>query len=384
MLESELARHWMSYKEFKDNLIKQKQTMDKKIEPYFLPMSDIMKIRTNQKYSPLTPNHDYAMANPMTLYLRSKNKSSEKTPTNLEYYDIIPNILNGRRSKGFLLADGKLFQPLYDELRNNPNSSYITYANDLIRSGYYPQHLSVLMYEATGDTTFEIINSRLLNYFGAPTVYMQNLVNVNDMNYLLSVDFIGKNEELVPLDEIIDEFDYETHLNSIVNDLSNKLPILCQSKGMKDNEKIQTNTNKIIEDFIYQMVISKYVIGIKDNYEGNYGLLYNKESQTTIIAPLFDLEYYENAIYKNTENTANVEMDMLYIRDKYPNVYTRICDTCTSAQSQEGKENIRSIYASYSSNDQYYNAMCVCNVICENIAVLSKTVKNINKTKEMD
>ena len=55
------------------------------------------------------------------------------------------NKIEGCHSKEFVRMAGDYFQDLYEELRNNPNSSYRTYMNDVIRSGYDPKHLSVLV-----------------------------------------------------------------------------------------------------------------------------------------------------------------------------------------------------------------------------------------------
>ena len=71
-----------------------------------------------------------------------------------EYHDTshsAKDSLVGIRDKKFVRFESDVFQELIDEIINNPNCHYVTYVNDLIKSGYIPKHVSVLKKCDNGD-----------------------------------------------------------------------------------------------------------------------------------------------------------------------------------------------------------------------------------------
>ncbi|MBE5734825.1 MAG: hypothetical protein E7361_00005 [Clostridiales bacterium] len=366
----------MSYKDFRYNLITKKYDSVDINEPYILPNAYIEKYRNLPNYTPLNHNHDNNLANPFILYT-----PGDFEPIAMEYYDTIPNIVEGRRSKGFILANGAIFKPLFDELRNNTECSYITYNNELIKSGYTPRNISTLMYEATDDTRSELVNCRLLNYFGVPTVYMQNMVNVNDFNFLLSVDFIGKNEKFIPYATITkDEFEYNTPLRKIMDILYEGINVFYMNEGEYNRENILENYNNIAENFAYQFIVEKYVLGLCDIFEGNMGILHNTIDNTISIAPLFDLEYYDNHVYNNMEHLDELEDDIEFLQKHYPNAFNKLENICNTILYDNGMNDINNIYEGYF--DDLDDFKCNYAVVIDNISLLEHTMTYINEEEK--
>ena len=73
----------------------------------------------------------------------TEKEVEEYAPTEEDDYEPI----NGERTKRFVRFSSDLFQDLIDELKNNPDCCYCTYVNDLIRGGYTPEYISVLLKE---------------------------------------------------------------------------------------------------------------------------------------------------------------------------------------------------------------------------------------------
>ena len=347
---------------------------------------DIMKIRQQLGNDRLLPNHDKNMNNPLVLYL---NKSCAN-PVNLEAYDVINNLeFIGHRNKTFMLADGDVFSPLYHELRNNPKSSYATYLNDEIKQGYEPEHLSVLVYEAICDPTDELFNSRLLNLLDVPTVYMQNLTNIDDYNYLLSVDFVGKDEEFIPLDELtyrhyiydtehIVYYDFYTTMEDIDELIHDGLEHMYKTKRLhKSDDFISGVHHDIMSNLLYQRAITKYVLGLTDGESKNNGILFNKKTHVSHVAPAFDLEQM-CITWRFVEDDQMLVKDLEYLRDNYPEVLHRLDNTFHRINTPMGKKQIQDIKNDYPISDRVYQT------ITHNIEVFSDMIQEMNNEEMGD
>ena len=86
--------------------------------------------------------------------------------------------ISGCRTKKFVRfsSDIESFQYLIRELQENPNCKYETYVNELIKEGYIPDFISVIIKDENNNLTrnddFQIghlrepIACRVMNYFG--------------------------------------------------------------------------------------------------------------------------------------------------------------------------------------------------------------------------
>lgn len=133
--------------------------------------------------------------------------------------------LDGHTSKSFLqiddsiedkqgkrtMQDSKLFKHLFEELRNNPNTSLCTYLNDMVRNGQLPRYVSCMAKSGVdeserwkdvpqtadnGSNASEIIGSRIAEMLGVPTQYsLPVMADDGTVGTVLSVNFVSEGEE---------------------------------------------------------------------------------------------------------------------------------------------------------------------------------------------
>jgi len=254
-------------------------------------------------------------------YVIISQPDNNKQKCKLYYYDeYVDADLYGGRNKQFYRCESTFFEPLFKELQTNPNCNYFTAYNDLIKEGYIPETLSVLRYD--DDTTYDIFNSRLLNYFKAPTVYTAKCRNEKGNFSLMSVDFISKNEEFRTL--------YES-MGIVCSTTENLLG--CVEKAYTDFRKktgqstkpkdpnFRAELNQLKEEFVKQKLISRYIIGETDGSSYNFGTLENVVDKKFRLAPLFDIENISicNEFFYNQD-------DLQFIYTNYPKVFKEVID----------------------------------------------------------
>ena len=81
------------------------------------------------------------------------------------------NLLDGHNNKGFYLTEGWFFKEFFDEIKNNPNCSYVSYINDLIRESYDGKNvpidnISVFVKSGSVNPLCEEMVAGLSNMFG--------------------------------------------------------------------------------------------------------------------------------------------------------------------------------------------------------------------------
>lgn len=258
-----------------------------------------------------------------------------------EYDDEKPEnehgFLRGYRSKRFYRFSSRLFSDLINELQNNPNCSYGTYVNDLIKSGYIPDYLSVVAKE---DKRFreggfslnigglrEVCASRILNYFECPTIYETylkvedgNILN-NSKNICCSVDFNNYGEDLNLVHGFMRNYDFGAgELETVIPTIEK---IFERWKLEEDHrEDYEDMKNKFIEDYVYSYMIRRFVLKDGDFWLNNVGIIFNKEDKTFRMAPNFDFEYCFDE-FDGWYNIKSFLKNLKYIKEHYPKVYTK-------------------------------------------------------------
>lgn len=149
---------------------------------------------------------------------------------NIKYkkYDVNDEYVEGHNPKAFLriddssdekksdesnrtMQDSKLFRHLFDEVKNNPNTSLCTYLNDVIKNGDYPRYVSCMAKNGAeesarwkgvpqtadnGSNASEIIGSRIAEMLEVPTQYsVPVMADDGTVGTILSVDFVSYGEE---------------------------------------------------------------------------------------------------------------------------------------------------------------------------------------------
>ena len=197
---------------------------------------------------------------------------------------------DGRNAKMFKLCDSKNFGEMINEIQGNPDCSYITYANSVIKEGIVPEKLSVM--DKTSDKVSvinESIAAKVLNYFGVPTSYYL-LANNKSQNHSVSVDFIGGNEEFIELYTMLPKVDDVYIIEQtyrMVNIVEHYLKNLFKGD---EPENFKQNFEKFKKDLIISFFVRQFVLGDTDCGMSNVGLLINTETWDFRLIN-FDLEW---------------------------------------------------------------------------------------------
>lgn len=245
-------------------------------------------------------------------YIKSKKNKSNSNDFLTEQYaniaassiskingkDSPMNNIEGCHSKEFVRMSGDYFQDLYDELRNNPNCSYRSYMNDVIKSGYDPKHLSVLVKlveEHIFGAYTEVLSSRIANFMGAPTVYNKCYTDEIGDNYVISVDFMKPEYRMVDIIKLANDFYSEiTHESAYAFD---KDYVSWRSFFMGISQMFggklcgsDTNSTDFEDEFFKYYFTRMHILRDADFDLHNVGLLTNDKGRIEL-EPMYDTEF---------------------------------------------------------------------------------------------
>lgn len=260
-------------------------------------------------------------------YIKSrKNKDILADDSLKEYDDTSPKypnqILNGIHAKKFYRCDSALFDQMFDEIRNNPNCSYKTYLNDLIKQekDYIPERVSAMLkitsdvYSHSNDiidnfaSEKEVLSSRIANFLGVPTVYNKK-IRFRDSAGILSVDFLKSDEKIL---------DFDDDINMIESELDMDRPGLFDNMNLEQTmarlnsvlfyyEKMYNfDHQQILKDILTQYFVKTYVLDDRDFGYHNVGVTCDKNNCIQVL-PMFDYEM----TFSNSNNN-NIYEDFRY------------------------------------------------------------------------
>ena len=269
------------------------------------------------------------------------NKFIKKVdPKFIQQYDDVSysgnNGLRGVRTKKFVRFDSVLFYDLICELQNNPNCSYDTYVNELIKENYIPNHISVLEKKDNGLMSSkdefglghfkDVIASRILNMFGCPTAY-ETIFNIDGEVVNCSVDFGRIDEDFYILGSMIPM--HKSNVNILKNrvpEIIDKLKFFCNKNGIEDCDDL---ISQFIDDYCYSILIRKYLILDSDCGYNNIGFIHNFKNNSFRLSPSFDLEYAFSFITdRHIKFTFNKEYqdDLRYLKLNNPHILKRFLE----------------------------------------------------------
>ena len=252
----------------------------------------------------------------------------------LEEYSGEREVLEGRCQKEFYRTDSKLFQKLIKELKDNEKSTYVTYANSVIKEGVIPEKLSVLIKTKKLDENTqrniisEVLSSQILNYFECSTPYNMAFKNGLDEIKLLSVDYISENEEF---NSFMDLKLYGWY--AIENVVAKTKEFLDSFDGV-----LEENKNQVLGNYVLSYYVRKYLLIDSDFDYRNAGLLINKKDKTLKYIN-YDFEF-GCLLDAEREFKDYVLQDSLeYLKRKFPQVYNRF--TYKIKQMVEVKDEVK-------------------------------------------
>lgn len=228
----------------------------------------------------------------------------------------------GRRKKKAYRAD----KSLYEDLLKGENNSYVTRMDELLRIGYTPQRLSVIV----KDTFFhkgikDVLASRMMNYFGTETTFDRLLRDVKGNVKVMSVDFAHEDEIMYSMDDL--------HI-TLTGFLKDDLTLLEKSLdklyflGKRDHfdiisrEEFDRQKEKVLKDFAYRMIVQQQLIGDSDFHADNYAII-ARDNGSIRLAPAFDKE--DSFELSSTEHFGYVtEMNIEYLKVRYSDIFKQL------------------------------------------------------------
>ena len=214
-------------------------------------------------------------------------------------YDLSYNI-GGYSPKRFVRYSTEEFGHLFESLQSG-QSSYVTYISDLLdeNQGLPPiKTISVLrkIISSPFVAKNEEICSRIANIFGLPTVYNRVVDKFscdNDACEVLSVDFLKKDETLVPLNEIgVKGFPFKVKSFPQVYELSDCVKSLQKSLNsyLINYPNKEEQINEITKDYIKSYFVKYLILNDADFAPRNFSLIINDKKKVAKFAPNYDYE----------------------------------------------------------------------------------------------
>ena len=247
--------------------------------------------------------------------------------------------LDGHNLKGFVLCESEFFREFFDEIENNPNASYITYLNEFIKDNYDGINLPIEEISCFKKDSIRVrieeIVSRLANALKIPTAYVKSVIPytpdelkainkhmINDLlegkissfkpqeNYMLSIDFIGKNEHFHSLNEyygnkflVYKRCSLGKWYSSFMN---------CTLKNPLTHKKLTHNEKwELFRQFIPQYIFRTYIARDYDFKSENVGIIYDEVKNCYKLSPMFDFEqcyYYADTPIDQYALSADLEL----------------------------------------------------------------------------
>lgn len=250
------------------------------------------------------------------------------------YHEQNGNINGHRFGKQFFRVDNQVFNPLIEELQENNDCSYLTYANNVIKAGFIPKKISAMTKQLRYEEDIpdesvseelivnEVLASKIMNFFGCPTCYNMAIKRKEAYNYedefeLLSVDFMPFEHTFYTFDEY--NCIISCNLEKVIDTISKRI---IANYGKENSEE----SEKLIEDFLLSQMVREHILCDDDCYHTNSGILVNNENLNLNLIN-FDYEFaFTNSVRQDKLRKEWFKEQLEYAKKKYPKVYKKFCD----------------------------------------------------------
>ena len=275
-------------------------------------------------------------------FLKKKNKYKQVGGVSQKslfekYDDITPRvsaeILEGHRGKEFVRFDANFFADMIEEIKNNPNCSYVTYINNLIKDGSLtPSYISVLKKKFDKEEFWllgnEILSSRIANAMGVPAVYNSNFESNNE-KFLLSVDFLEYGSKIINIEdwrnELSETIDIHIDASKFVKEVLEMEEIIGLHNLMDNNNQWKVDKT-FRSDYLKYYLTRNIIVGDTDSYPRNVCFVVDKDNHLSI-GPLYDTEC---AFVDASKNVYDIIFAMKYLpsafedfNEKYKNLISK-------------------------------------------------------------
>ena len=219
----------------------------------------------------------------------------------LERYDVIGDgDYEGHTIKNFYRVDSAIFKSAFDEIKNNPDCSFVTIYNDIVKEGIIPEKVSVLIKD-TRDYVEERVASQLLNFYGVACPV--NICSVGDdlfkdeehlkesrkrsawfrdalaersgyYTYVVSIDFMAEGRSLETICSYEDKLQFFQDLEGSVDCFREKMSELSNAKKFGNiSTKKHKELSELLEDqFVMSMLVRRLIFHDIDFNSNNVGV----------------------------------------------------------------------------------------------------------------
>ena len=259
---------------------------------------------------------------------KSKEQLAQKEMNNLpikSFDEFIQGNYMGVVPKSFVRCQGYYLMDMFHEIRNHPDTNYVTCMDDMIKDPDTTEDLfsrasvSCILKEFSGkddadSASNELIGSRLADLFGVKTDYVAPIRH--NPNKVLAVDFLSGDEQMETLRDMIKKvvpfYKFKDNSAPIVESLTEMTKAL--EVKIPDSAHKAQQIHKIQIDFIRMYMFKKYIIGDRDIATLNVGFIHTGDYSDLRLAPSFDYE----AALDNIHTITGIEEDMMYLCREYP------------------------------------------------------------------
>lgn len=229
------------------------------------------------------------------------NRNFPKISPYVKDYDFVESGLTGYDQK-WVARIGRmhLYRELITEIKNNPNCAYDICYDRSDLEGVAPAEFSAVLKRPNYwcEVDFDVFGSRVLNYFGIPTVFNRRFEALDKdvgfvRNYVASVSFIKQNEEFFDLYDVNSKHDKKFELKNAskygLEETLNRIGIIVE-RFLRANHVKYSSVD--IENYKRYMAMSIAVrVGVLadgDFKNGNAGIILNFARSYFRPVPNFD------------------------------------------------------------------------------------------------
>lgn len=218
-------------------------------------------------------------------------------------YDDQGNIIDfesqGHTIKNFYLVNSNIFKSIFDEIKNNPNCSFVTPYNQIVKEGIIPEKVSVLIKD-TRDYMEERVASQILNFYGVycpanicavgDDIFEPELVESKSRaqmfrealkdkfgfyTYLISIDFMSECESLETICKYEEKLQFFTSLQDSIDSVRDAINKVLNRDNFKNLNEQQRNklSNTLEEQFVMSMLVRRVIFHDIDFNTNNVGIL---------------------------------------------------------------------------------------------------------------
>ena len=306
--------------------------------------------------------------------------------------------LDGRRAKRYYRISSSVVPELIDEIQSNPDSTYVTHFDELVKKhDYVPIHVAAIIKKTSKEAALsEALSSRVMNYFGAQTSFEKvcrlcdnSRCDDTNLDYVvMSVDFVSSGNELMTLNEfeILLENDLELDVPAIKKGLKRacfKRKFGFLSTRSEAFRSFEEKRDQVIEDFVYSFLIRKFVLKDGDVHAGNMGVFVDEDTMNIQGFVSFD---FEDVLKINTDYHAYSHNQLKYVLLMYPKVFRRFRDKLESLleiNPDKHKLNMVSLVEEWLPKETDSENKILENLLYDNVVSISKVCENVIREVRM-